>query len=75
MYSQTPRFYALGNWIGETSIPDDSASLEQSEWNLKGEDEVLFLAFIRKMVTWRPEDRCSAKELLRDPWLNRSLGL
>ena len=59
--------YAPGNWIGATSLPDDS--LEQSELNLKGEDKAQFLRFVRKMVTWKPEDRCSAEELLDDPWL------
>ena len=61
-----------GNWIGATSLPNDS--LEQSEVNLEGEDKALFLAFVRKMVRWRPEERCSAKELLRDPWLNKLEG-
>ncbi|KAL3482821.1 kinase-like domain-containing protein [Aspergillus germanicus] len=36
--------------------------------NLQGEKQALFLRFMRKMVQWRPEDRASAKELLRyDP--------
>ncbi|PIL26709.1 hypothetical protein GSI_11188 [Ganoderma sinense ZZ0214-1] len=58
-----------GNWVGATSLPDDS--LEQSERNLEGEDKALFLAFVRKMVRWKPEERCSANELLDDPWLNK----
>lgn len=29
----------------------------------------MFLKFIRKMVTWKPEERSTAKELLEDPWL------
>ncbi|PIL35319.1 hypothetical protein GSI_02044 [Ganoderma sinense ZZ0214-1] len=62
-------FDAQGNWIGASSLPDDS--LEQSEWNLEGEDKDLFLAFMRKMVRWKPEERCSASELLRDAWLNK----
>ncbi len=65
----TLNLYAVGNWIGATSVPDDS--LEQSEQNLEREDKAQFLAFMRKMVTWRPEDRCSAKELLTDAWLNK----
>ncbi|KAM5541937.1 hypothetical protein V8D89_004247 [Ganoderma adspersum] len=54
------------------SLPDDS--LEQSEGNLEGEDKVLFLVFMQKMVRWRPEEWCSAKELLHDSWLNRLEG-
>ncbi|PIL32639.1 hypothetical protein GSI_05343 [Ganoderma sinense ZZ0214-1] len=57
-----------GNWIGKASVPEDS--LEQLEENLEGEDKAQFLAFVRKMVTWKPEDRCSIEELLKDPWLN-----
>jgi serine/threonine protein kinase len=28
-----------------------------------------FLRFIRKALTWMPEQRATAKELLQDPWL------
>ena len=57
-----------GNWIGATDLPQDS--FEKSEENLKGEDKVRFLQFVRKMVRWKPEERSSAEELLDDPWLN-----
>jgi hypothetical protein len=30
----------------------------------------MFLNFVRGMLAWRPEDRKTARELLRDPWLN-----
>lgn len=33
------------------------------------QDKTGFLGFIRKALTWMPEDRATAKELLRDPWL------
>ena len=33
------------------------------------EDERLFLAFLRRMLTWDPKDRVSAMDLLSDPWL------
>lgn len=39
---------------------------------MEGEDKAQFLKFVRKMVTWKPEDRCSIEELLEDPWLNKS---
>jgi serine/threonine-protein kinase SRPK3 len=44
-------------------------SLEAEEENLEGEEQAKFLAFLRKMLQWRPADRLSAKELLQDPWL------
>ncbi|KAE9404244.1 kinase-like protein [Gymnopus androsaceus JB14] len=42
---------------------------ESSEENLEGENKILFLKFIRKMLRWVPEERHSAKQLLEDPWL------
>jgi hypothetical protein len=44
-------------------------TLEEEEENLEGEQKACFLAFIRRMLQWRPEQRPSASELLRDPWL------
>ncbi len=29
----------------------------------------MFLDFVRVMLAWRPEDRKTAAELLRHPWL------
>lgn len=56
-----------GNWKGAVPIP--STTLEQREEILQGEPQQLFLAFMRKMLQWRPEERSSAKELLADQWL------
>ncbi|GCB22946.1 SRSF protein kinase 2 [Aspergillus awamori] len=36
---------------------------------LQGEDQCLFIDFVRKMLQWEPERRSSAKELYNDPWL------
>jgi serine/threonine protein kinase len=44
--------------------------LETSEEFLEGRNKEMFLAFMRKMLQRRPEDRKTAKELLQDPWLN-----
>ena len=33
-------------------------------------DKEMFLAFVKGMLQWRPEDRKTAKDLLEDPWLN-----
>ncbi|KAJ5332687.1 uncharacterized protein N7506_006470 [Penicillium brevicompactum] len=57
-----------GNWKGAAPIP--SMTLEQREEMLQGESKQLFLAFMRKMLQWRPEDRSSARELLEDEWLH-----
>lgn len=56
-----------GNWKGAAPIP--STTLEQREGILQGEQQQLFLAFMRKMLQWRPEERSSARELLADQWL------
>ncbi|KAJ5406990.1 hypothetical protein N7465_008274 [Penicillium sp. CMV-2018d] len=53
-------------WKGAAPIP--STTLEQREEILQGEQQ-LFLAFMRKMLQWRPEERSSARELLADQWL------
>lgn len=47
------------------------SSLGSEEQKLDGEEKVDFLAFLGKMLQWRPEDRFSARELMKDPWLRR----
>ncbi|KAF5534452.1 CMGC SRPK kinase [Fusarium phyllophilum] len=61
-----------GKWLGLAPIPKNR-SLEELETRLK--DSTGFIAFLRRVLTWMPEDRPTAKELLQDPWLtgeNRS---
>lgn len=48
-------------------MPKDS--LEDSEEYLEGENQVMFMQFMRKMLRWDPEERQSARDLLSDPWL------
>lgn len=58
-----------GEWLGKYTIPDrdlESTPLIQ----LEGEDRRLFFEFVRRMLAWRPEDRSSAGELLKDKWLD-----
>ncbi|KAM5464784.1 hypothetical protein MauCBS54593_006877 [Microsporum audouinii] len=57
-----------GKWIADCPIPEGKG-LEKAELILKGRNKEMFLNFIRGMLTWRPEDRKTAKELLEDPWL------
>ncbi|KAJ5803907.1 uncharacterized protein N7518_000210 [Penicillium psychrosexuale] len=63
-------FDSDGNWKGAAPIP--STTLEQREEILQGKQQQLFLAFMRKMLQWRPEERSSASELLADKWLGFS---
>ncbi|KAF5626085.1 CMGC SRPK kinase [Fusarium sp. NRRL 52700] len=55
-----------GRWLGLAPIPKNR-SLEELETRLK--DSTGFIAFLRRVLTWMPEDRPTAKELLQDPWL------
>lgn len=48
-------------------IPD--ASLETAEQRLQGDEKLLFLAFIRKMLQWKPEARSSIDDVFTDEWL------
>jgi hypothetical protein len=55
-------------WTGKYDIPP--VSLEQSEQNLSDKNKQQFLEFMRSMLRWLPEERKSATELLKDPWVN-----
>lgn len=61
---------------GTFKFPDllSDVTLESEEENLEGEEKDEFLAFIRKTLQWRPEDRASASDLLKDPWLGKMRG-
>jgi hypothetical protein len=43
--------------------------LEDVETRLEGEGREQFLAFVRSMLKWLPEERKRAAELLTDPWM------
>lgn len=58
-----------GKWKQDIEIPT-GAELEDSEEFLEGKNKEMFMTFMRGMLQWRPEDRKTAKELLKDPWLN-----
>lgn len=55
-----------GDWLGLAPIPYDR-TMEALESRL--DDKSGFLRFIRRTLTWLPESRATAKELLQDPWL------
>ncbi|KAI0467315.1 kinase-like domain-containing protein [Xylaria cf. heliscus] len=56
-----------GNWIAATAIPDQS--LETREERLEGEDKVLLLTLVRKILRWLPEDRPTAQDLFVDEFI------
>ncbi|RSL89296.1 hypothetical protein CEP51_001312 [Fusarium floridanum] len=55
-----------GKWLGLAPIPANR-TLEELETRLK--DSSRFIAFLRRVLTWVPEERPTAKELLQDPWI------
>ncbi|CRK24302.1 hypothetical protein BN1723_013245 [Verticillium longisporum] len=55
-----------GVWGEFVPIPKEK-TLEAAEAKLKGNAK--FMRFIRRALTWDPEARPTAKELLQDPWL------
>lgn len=59
--------FATGKWLGLAPIPE-ARTMEALECRLK--DKAGFLSFIRRALTWMPEERATAKELLQDPWLS-----
>lgn len=58
--------HLLGNWSNFVPIPKEK-TLEAAETKL--EDNVKFLQFIRRALTWDPNARPTARQLLQDPWL------
>lgn len=41
----------------------------QQEENLEGNEQALFMDFIRSMLKWLPEDRPTAKQAMQHEWL------
>ncbi|KGO74117.1 hypothetical protein PITC_021750 [Penicillium italicum] len=63
-------FDAEGNWISEAPIP--KTSLEGFVTTIPpGEEKDQFLRFIRKILTWDPDARATANEIIPDEWLMR----
>ncbi|KAL2063945.1 hypothetical protein VTL71DRAFT_4439 [Oculimacula yallundae] len=61
-------FDADGKWIADVPIPDGQ-SLELWETRLEGENKDMFIQMMKSMLTWKPEDRKTAKQMLDEPWL------
>ncbi|KAG6898571.1 hypothetical protein C0995_009263 [Termitomyces sp. Mi166 len=66
-------FHEDGSAKGE--IPNETlesflaSSLKEIGQTMTAQESEMFLAFIRRSVTWTQERRASASELLRDPWV------
>ncbi|CAM1502196.1 Fc.00g041800.m01.CDS01 [Cosmosporella sp. VM-42] len=55
-------------------IPGENFNFSSLTPMLAGEDKERFVQFAKKMLTWVPEERATAKQLLEDPWLQRRLA-
>lgn len=67
MNQLTAHFSLAGHWKADADIPN--VTLETMVRKLEGQEKLLFLQFVRKMLKWKPEERMSARELMQDPWL------
>ncbi|KAL4877116.1 kinase-like domain-containing protein [Aspergillus karnatakaensis] len=63
-------FDSTGTWNAHTMEPIPTISLETLEKRLSGDEKELFLAFLRSMLKWLPEERLTAKQLLDHPFLH-----
>ncbi len=59
---------------GQFKFPEyisEELSFEASVQRFRGEEKELFLDFAKKMITWVPEERWTAKQLLEHPYLTK----
>ncbi|CAG8108410.1 unnamed protein product [Penicillium nalgiovense] len=56
-----------GNWIAN-DCEVQTTSFEELEKHLEGEDKEMFVDLMKGMITWRPEDRKTPRELIKHPW-------
>lgn len=59
--------HAVGNFLHEELIP--ARKLEDTIPSLEGKDREAFLSFVSNMLTWLPEERMTARELMEHPFL------
>lgn len=52
----------------KTEFEKQGGTLEEEMESLEGTEKDECIRFLRRMLQWRPEDRASARELLKDPW-------
>ena len=51
-------------------VPTDF-DFDSSVTCMEGDEKGKFIRFIKRMLKWDPDERATASELLRDPWLNQ----
>ncbi|KAL2024218.1 hypothetical protein VTK56DRAFT_9374 [Thermocarpiscus australiensis] len=66
---RTHMFYHSNARLKDPELVPKDLSFESAVTVLGGEEKAMFISFVKRMVKWDPEDRSSAKELLKDPWL------
>ncbi|KAF5656260.1 CMGC SRPK kinase [Fusarium circinatum] len=62
-------FYQEHGELKDPSRIPSNFNLESTLTCMAGEERRRFVDFAKRMMTWRPEDRSTAKALLDDPWL------
>ncbi|KAF4442700.1 CMGC SRPK kinase [Fusarium acutatum] len=62
-------FYQEHGELKDSSRIPSNFNLESTLTCMAGEEKRRFIHFVKRMMTWYPEDRSTAKELLGDPWL------
>jgi hypothetical protein len=64
----------IGNWTGGSkNVRIPTISLKDRISVLEGREKDEFLGFLREMLAWRPEDRMSATEHLKHPWMGNAV--
>jgi serine/threonine-protein kinase SRPK3 len=62
------QFNVCAGELTPTGDPLD-ISFETSITCMRGEEKRRFISFLKTILTWRPGDRRTAEELIKDPWL------
>lgn len=60
----------IGEFVGNNLIPSNRHLKDIVPECIIDEEVEVFLSFVRKMLCWLPEDRATAEELQKHPWLD-----
>ena len=71
IYSSSLTWIQLTDYIGtwKSDVPILEIDLSGQESRLQGREKASYLAFLRKMLQWKPEDRKSIRDIMADEWL------